>query len=72
MGARGQHALTRKNRHQEAEEVHAVLREEDSVESDDEEEEILKEGDAAPVRIRIPGGRVELGLQKRQSGCYQY
>ena len=53
MNARGQRALARRHCREAAE----VVREEEIVESDTEEEEILEKRDAAPLRIRIPVSR---------------
>jgi len=50
MNARGQRALARRNWHEAAEKG---PREEELVESDTEDEEILEERDASP--LRIPG-----------------
>ena len=64
MNARGQRALTRRNRREAAEMVQDTAEgpmEEEIVESDTEEEEILEQRDAIPLRIRIPGARARGG-----------
>ena len=53
MDARGQRALARRNRGEVAAVVQEGPREEEIVESDTEEEEILEEREAVPLRIRI-------------------
>ena len=55
MNARDQRALARKNHRELVQEGH---REEEIAESETEEEEILEERDAIPLRIRIPGARI--------------
>ena len=57
MNARGQRAFSRRNRREVAEVVLEGPREDEIVESDTEEEEILQERDASPLRIHIPGAR---------------
>ena len=59
MNARGQRALARTNCREAAEEVQKGPREEEMVESDTEEEEILEEREAMP--LRIPGARARGG-----------
>ena len=50
--------------------VQGGTREEEIVESDTEDEEIIEEWDAIPLRIRIPGARApvlfEVDLQQKQ------
>ena len=53
MDARGQRALTRRNRREAVDKIFAAPREENLVESDTEESEILKEGEQVPLSIRI-------------------
>ncbi len=61
MNARGQRAVARRNRREAAEVVQEGPREEEIVESDTEEDEILEEREAVPLRIRIPGARARGG-----------
>ena len=61
MNARGQRALARRNRREAAEVVQEGPREEEIVESDTEEDDILEEREAVPLRIRIPGARARSG-----------
>ena len=61
MDARGQRALARRNRHEVAEVVQEGPRKEENVQSDTEEEDILEEREAVPLRIRIPGARARGG-----------
>ena len=61
MNARGQRALVRRNHREAAEVVHEGSRGEEIVESDTEEDEILKEREAIPLHIRIPGARARGG-----------
>ena len=60
MNAKGQRALERRN-HRRLTTLVQGRREEEILESDSEREEILKERDAVPLRIRIPGARVRGG-----------
>ena len=58
MDARGQRALARRNRREVVEVVQQGPREEENVESDTEEEEILEEKEALPLRCsRCKGSR---------------
>ena len=61
MDARGQRALTRRNRREAVEEVPAASTEEIQVESDTEESEILEEREQVPLRVRIQGARGRVG-----------
>ena len=66
MNARVQRALARRNRRIAAEVVQKAPREEEIVESDTEEEKILEERDAVPLRIRNPGARARGILDPQQ------
>ena len=57
MDARDQRALVTGNRSEAVEEVPARPREENPVESDNEESAILEERDQFPLRIHIPDAR---------------
>ena len=61
MDARGQRALSRRNRREVAAVVQEGPREKEIVESDTEKDKILEEREAVSLRISIPGVRARGG-----------